>query len=349
MKWLISLLIGAVLLTGLFLLSQDPLDALRMDLIVEQRPPIVLGVIPYLSPDDLRHEMNPILNYLAAKLNRPFRLNVAATYEDLARMLEMKIVHVAWFSHTSFQQLRGGHPWEVLVRPVQRGRASYFGRIITRKDSPIKTLEDLNGKTFAFVDRHSGSGFYFPNLMFKERGIDPLTFFGKVVFTHSHDASIDGVLNGIYDAAAVFAVNVNPRYQEKIPRLAFLAAVGPIPTDPMVVSNDLPEPVRRQIRDAMLTMHEDPLGREGIKELNILRGTDRFITEEEVQSRLLTEGVEEPPANRAAETGQPIPLTASAPLASPPTEASAPTPAPASTATTGTPPPPGGNQGTATP
>ncbi len=313
MKWFILFLLGALLLTGLVLLSQDPLDTLRMTLIVEQRPPIVLGVIPYLSPDDLRNEMNPILNYLAAKLNRPFRLNVAADYEDLARMLELKIVHLAWFSHASFQLLRGNRPWEVLVRPVQRGRASYFGRIIARKDGPIKAIEDLNGKTFAFVDRYSGSGFYFPNLMFKERGIDPLTFFGKIVFTHSHDASIDGVLNGLYDAAAVFAVNVNPRYLDKIPHLTFLAAVGPIPTDPLVVSRDLPEPVRRQIRDAMLTMHEDPLGREGIKELNILRGTERFITEEEVQARLLTEGVEEPPANRAIETGQPLPDAGSAP------------------------------------
>lgn len=326
MRWLFPALFGAFLVGALFLASSGAPTALKMDLVLEQRPPIVLGVIPYLSPDDLKTEMNPILNYLAAKLNRPFHLNVAADYETLARMLEMRMVQVAWFSHASFEQLRGHRPWEVLVRPVQRGRASYFGRIIARRNGPIKTIEDLHGRTFAYVDRYSGSGFFFPNLMFKERGIDPLRFFTKVVFTRSHDASIDGVLNGTYDAAAVFAVNINPRYQEKVPQLEFLASVGPIPTDPMVVADDLPVSVKDQIKAAMLAMHTDPLGQEGIRELNVLRGTERFISEEEVTARLASESVEESAAHRQAETGIPAIFDAS-PV--PPATATAPATAPA--------------------
>ncbi|NLI79287.1 MAG: phosphate/phosphite/phosphonate ABC transporter substrate-binding protein [Candidatus Riflebacteria bacterium] len=335
MRWLFPALFGVLLVGALFLSLQGTTATLKMDLVLEQRPPIVLGVIPYLSPDDLKTEMNPILNYLAAKLNRPFHLNVAADYETLARMLEMRMVQVAWFSHASFEQLRGHRRWEVLVRPVQRGRASYFGRIISRRNGPIKTIEDLHGRTFAYVDRYSGSGFYFPNLMFKERGIDPLRFFSKVVFTRSHDASIDGVLNGTYDAAAVFAVNINPRYQEKVPQLEFLASVGPIPTDPMVVSDDLPAPVKDQIKAAMLAMHADPLGQEGIRELNVLRGTERFISEEEVIARLASESVEESAAHRQAETGIPAIFDAS-PL---PASGPAVLPAPAATGS-GTPPAP---------
>ncbi len=328
MRWLLPALSAVLLVGALFFASQSTPVPLKMELVLEQRPPIVLGVIPYLSPDDLKAEMNPILNYLAAKLNRPFHLSVAADYETLARMLEMRMVQVAWFSHASFEQLRGQRRWEVLVRPVQRGRASYFGRIIARRNGPIKTLEDLHGRTFAYVDRYSGSGFFFPNLMFKERGIDPLRFFSKVVFTRSHDASIDGVLTGAYDAAAVFAVNINPRYQDKVPLLEFLASVGPIPTDPMVVADDLPVTVKAQIKAAMLAMHTDPLGQEGIRELNVLRGTERFVSEEEAMARLASESAEESPAHRQAETGLPAIFEAS-PLPTATAAAPSATPAPA--------------------
>lgn len=286
MKWIIGVMGGVLVILILGGVMSSPIRFFPVSLITEPSPPFVMGVIPYLSPDDMREEMNPVLEYLNIKLRRPVKLNVAADYESLARLLEGEKVHLAWFSHSSFEQLRPGRSWEALCRPVQKGTVDYLGKIIVRADSPCRHIKDLRDKVFAYVDRNSGSGYYFPNLYMSQQGIDPLMFFSKVVFTHSHDASIDGVIDRRFDAAAVFSVHLNPKYDKKVPLLRFLTTTGPIPNDPMVVRKDLPLELKQKIREAMLSMHKDPDGISRMAVLTRLRGTTEFVAEELIPTLL---------------------------------------------------------------
>lgn len=121
------------------------------------------------------------------------------------------------------------------------------GLIVVSSASPHQTLEDLKGTAFAYVDRNSGSGFHYPNRLFKSRGIDPLTFFSRVVFTNSHDQSLHGVKHGHYAAAAVY---------EKL------------------------------LKQAMLTMHQNETGQKILALLREIRGVSRFATESEVKELL---------------------------------------------------------------
>ena len=82
-----------------------------------------------------------------------------------------------------------------IAETTKSGRTYYHSQIIARKDSGIKTVNDLKGKTFAFVDPTSTSGHLFPKAGLIKLGIDPDTDFGRVIFTGSHDANALAVAN----------------------------------------------------------------------------------------------------------------------------------------------------------
>ena len=81
------------------------------------------------------------------------------------------------------------------AKTAKSGRTFYHSQIIARKDSGIKDINDLKGKDFAFVDPSSTSGHLFPKAGLIKLGIDPENFFGRVLFTGSHDANALAVAN----------------------------------------------------------------------------------------------------------------------------------------------------------
>jgi phosphonate transport system substrate-binding protein len=79
----------------------------------------------------------------------------------------------------------------------------YEMEIIVQADGPIKSMEDLKGKTVAFTDPNSNSGFKAPSALLKSKyGLEAGKDF-KSAFSGKHDNSVIGVANKDYDAAAI--------------------------------------------------------------------------------------------------------------------------------------------------
>ena len=93
---------------------------------------------------------------------------------------------------------------EAVARPVNvDGTSTYHGYLFARKDSGIRTVADMKGKRFAYVDRATTAGYLFPRAYLKEKGVaDPDRYFGEVFFAGSHDATVLAVLNGEADIGA---------------------------------------------------------------------------------------------------------------------------------------------------
>jgi len=258
-------------------------DTLKLTPVIAEVSPLYMGVIPFIQADKLREQTQPVCDYLASRIGRPIKLTTVPDYESLARLLELGKIQIAWFSHASYEKLRRGSDWYVICRPVQYDSVLYNGQIVVRADSPYQSIHDLRGHSFAYVDRFSGSGFYFPNIYLASEGIRPLDFFSHVVFTQSHRSSILGVLEQRFDAAAVFSSEL---VNESGENLRVIARTGPIPNDPLVVSADLSTDLKIQIEKAMLEMHQDSNGIEYLKSLKTLRGTSKYVSENEVQALL---------------------------------------------------------------
>jgi len=248
---------------------------------VSSTPPLYLGVIPYMSETALTQEMGPVMAYLSKDLKCEVKINVASDYEGLGRLLDLGKVQVAWFSSTSFERLNGAGVWETLCRPVHDGKAGHSGVIVARADGLVKTLADLKGRRFAYVDRFSGTGFVQANAFFREHGIDPLTFFGDVVLTGNHSFSIDGLLKGEFDGAATFDVfgdQADHGFASVTAKLICIATTGFIPNDPVVVRKDMDTALKFRLRELFIHMADHEGGKEVLAQLGRLRHWDAFIS-----------------------------------------------------------------------
>jgi phosphonate transport system substrate-binding protein len=79
----------------------------------------------------------------------------------------------------------------------------YEMEIIVQADGPIQKIEDLKGRTVAFTDPNSNSGYKAPSALLKAQyGLEANRDF-KPAFSGKHDNSVIGVANRDYEAAAI--------------------------------------------------------------------------------------------------------------------------------------------------
>ena len=132
------------------------------------------------------------------------------------------------------------------------------------RTAPIKDMAGLKGKKFAFTDPKSNTGAIVPTYMVaKEFNVKPEKFFGEVIFTKSHDRSIEAVAKKIVDGASIdsliydYAAKKNPAYTSQTKIIKKSPAYG-IP--PLVVKKDMDPALKNKIRNILLNMHTDPAG-----------------------------------------------------------------------------------------
>ena len=140
---------------------------------------------------------------------------------------------------------------------LPNGSLGYRSCLIVHADSDIWSPEDMAGRTFAFNDRGSTSGFLVPSMFFmSELGIDPEKHFSKVIFSGSHEASILAVANKQVEIASTNLVDLQLMLAHKVSRgsIRVIWVSRLIPNDPIVVRKDLPMSLRRAIQDSLVTM-----------------------------------------------------------------------------------------------
>ena len=126
-------------------------------------------------------------------------------------------------------------------------------------DSDLFSPEDMGGKTFAFNDPNSTSGYLVPSTFFMtEMGVDPKKHFSKVTFSGSHEASILAVAEqegrDRLDQPAGPASSSRARTRCRAAALRVIWVSKLIPNDPIVVRKDMPASLRSAIQESLTTM-----------------------------------------------------------------------------------------------
>jgi phosphonate transport system substrate-binding protein len=135
---------------------------------------------------------------------------------------------------------------------------------VTKKNSPLKQLSDLKGKSFAFAALKSTSGNLIPRYLLAENGIHLREIKDFNNFNY-HDSVVKRVLKGIYDAGAV-RESVAEKY---IPQgLEIIAKSGPIPTGPLVVGPQTSYTIVEMIKAVLLDMNKTEKGQAVLKKMD---------------------------------------------------------------------------------
>ena len=201
----------------------------------------------------------PIAVYLSEQIGREIEMVIATDYTAVIIALKTGDCDIARFGPFSYLLAVEEAKAEIIVRGVKKstGQDAYHGYIITRADSGIKTLDDLRGKTFAFVDVASTSGYLIPQAVLKGAGIDPEKDFAETFFAGSHPAVIEVVKNGQVDAGAI----ADNRWEDAMEagiieegELFIVYKTDPIPMSPEVVRSGMDPELKKKIQDAYLNM-----------------------------------------------------------------------------------------------
>jgi len=245
-----------------------------------EKIPLRIAIAPVISPIESFKVYNDLIEYIANKLGRSGVFIQGSNYAEINNLIRYDHCDVAFVCDYAYLQGQKDFGMEILVVPQVNGKAMYQSYIIVSGNSTAKSFWHLEGKSFAFADPLSSSGYLYPKYLLKKNGKTPETFFKKTIFTFGHDNSIKAVSQGLIDGAAVdslvydFMVARKKMYKIKtkvIDRSPFW------PSPPIVVNPKMDPQTRLMLRNVFLSMHEDKEGKLILEKLMI----DKFVLQED--------------------------------------------------------------------
>ncbi len=224
------------------------------------------GFTPVLGEAEMRAEFEPLMTYLSEAIGQKVVLYIAKNYGDLRTQMEAGTVVIGSFSPFAYVDAARGGKIRIIAQSILEGSATYRGLIVARKESGLKTVAELEGKRFAFVDPKSASGYVYPRAMLIEKGVTPERFFKETIFAGGHDKVIAAVLEGRADAGAIYdgALGVAKAKGAATEHLAVLSSTDPIPHDAIAVRVGLDEALSIKIRTALVDLDKSEAGRKVI-------------------------------------------------------------------------------------
>jgi len=159
-----------------------------------------LSMIPTTDPGKMARDSEPLVSYLEHALAARVVLTVPLNYAAVVEAFGADRVDIAYFGGFTYVQ---AHKRFGALPLVQRERDQAFHSLfITQTDSPIASLADLAGKSFAFGDVNSTSGHLMPEYFLRQAKVDPEVI-AKALYTGGHDATALAVANHKVDAGAL--------------------------------------------------------------------------------------------------------------------------------------------------
>lgn len=255
----------------------DQVDAAVAAPTLDARPLLRVAVATMVSPLSAHEHYSQLVEYLGDKVGRKVRFLLRKSYAEVNDLLLNGRIDLAFLCTGGFLDLQRRSP-EVspLCVPRVGGKLTYRSYIIVSAGSPWQEFSQLRGKSFAFTDPLSQTGCLWPTHLARRAGAEPREFFGRLTFSGSHDRSIRAVALGVVDAAAVDSLVFGAMalsQPEITDRVRILNRSPEFGMPPVVASPRLDAPLRQQLRQVMLHLHEDSRGRS----LLGLTGIERFV------------------------------------------------------------------------
>lgn len=252
---------------------------------------LVMGFVPSQDSDTIAETVEPLAERLSEELGVPVQGNVMTNYNALVEAMGANQVHIGFIPAFGYVLAKEQYDVEVILKSIRDGSGTYKAQYIVRADSGIESLEDLEGKIWAYGDQGSTSGYLFPaSQLMEEFGYETAAelesdFFGGTLQTGGHDNSAIAVLEGDADVATTFddaRTVIVEDYPEAMDELVVLGYTEEIPNDTISVTKELDDELVQQIKEVFLSFNDDD---EMIKIMNEVYNWDAIdeATDEEYQ------------------------------------------------------------------
>jgi phosphonate transport system substrate-binding protein len=223
--------------------------------------PLVVMLVPADggTEEGTKKDFQPVFNAITKMHGLHFDIRVGQTYSSVIEAQANGQVDIGFYGPVSYLQCKQRGGAELLAVSVTKDESVYYSGIFVPKDSPVKTLADLKGKTVAFGDPSSTSSFNYPMAMLMDAGVDPVKDLGKIVLAGSHVNSLKAGAEGKVDAcAAAFDSLEKAINQKQIPADALrpVKKSEPIPNPPLAMHPKLPGELKKKLKEAFNNIHK---------------------------------------------------------------------------------------------
>ena len=227
-------------------------------------PELVFAIIPSENASGVTERYGPFIDYLSRRLGTKVTLRIANDYAAVIEGQRSGNVHIASYGPSSFARalMTGSQITAFAIETNLDGTKGYHSVFYVKKDSPYQRVEDLRGKNLGLVDPNSTSGNNVPRFALNKMNIRPEEFFGRVVYTGSHENAVIALNQGTVDMCANWW---NDEQESNLLRMARKGMVKAedfriifkseqIVNSPMAYLNALPDDLKAAIRTAVIEL-----------------------------------------------------------------------------------------------
>jgi phosphonate transport system substrate-binding protein len=272
---------------------------------------LTLGTVSETHRKEIEEHFRDFVRYVTRKLSSSREIEAkvvtAATPLELAKLLEQHKIDFYMESAYPTYVINSVHgAGKLLLRRWKSGMAEYYSVIFTSRNSEIKRLEDLKGKTIVFEDADSTSGYLMPKLFLQRRGFkltekgrfDPNATATDVpyVFARSQDRLVEAVLTQQSAAGAFSNDDFTALDEKKKSEVAELALTDRLPRHLVSVRSDLAPALVASLETILLSMDDDAEGRKILQKTDNTTKFDVLPGGEAAMRRRLLESFYSPPA-----------------------------------------------------
>lgn len=214
----------------------------------DNKKEVLFGSVAMDIPAVMYKRLSPLTEYLSQVLDQPVSLklspNMPAAIDDTANGR----VELAYLTPVAYLKAHAEGDARLVVKTVTNGKGSFRLMIVVKQDSPIKSVQDLVGKRFAFGDKAAllqravvvGSGM-------------PLEQLGEYKFIGHYDNIVRAVMNGDFDAGIL---KDTMAYKWNGKGIRILYSSPELPPYNITASKNVDDALLARLREAFLSLDE---------------------------------------------------------------------------------------------
>ncbi len=211
-----------------------------------EKKELILGSVAMDIPAVMHKRLSPLTEYLSDKLGMPVTLKLSPNMGAAIKEVASGQVDVAYLTPVAYLNAHKSGDAQLIAKTVTDGKASFQLMLVVKKDSPIKSVEDLAGKSFAFGDEKAllqraavvGAGM-------------PLEKLGSYEFVGHYDNIAHAVMHGDFDAG-ILKDTTAKKWQSK--GLRILNASPDLPPYNVTASKNMSPELLAKLKKAFLEL-----------------------------------------------------------------------------------------------
>jgi phosphonate transport system substrate-binding protein len=231
--------------------------------------PVIWSFVPSGEMERVAAGAEAVAAMLHEKTGIYFETNVATEYAGVIQALsaDPPKVHISSLATFAYILAADRGVAEAALVSVRFGSPTYNGQFIANRDSGIRAIADLKGRTFARPDPLSTSGWVIPMLTMRAAGLNPEKDLAEIIDAGSHDSVVAAVYAGDVEAGSTYVdarnllVADRPDVMEKV---VVFQVTSEIPNDGVQFSPIVPTEMRAKIVRALIEIAGTEEGKEAL-------------------------------------------------------------------------------------